>query len=88
MLRKDELKTKIKNFLVEALGWASTTILVLAYTIFGLFPHHELLFILVNLLASIGLTIYSILKKTYPLAVVNGYIVLMLLWRLFRYLTL
>ena len=86
MLKKDELSTKIKLVLIEALGWASTIVLVLAYTIFGLFPNYELLFILVNLLASIGLTIYSILKKAYPLAVVNGYIVLMLLWRLFKYL--
>ena len=72
----------MRKVAVEALGWVSTFVLILAYTIFGLFPNHEQLFIGVNMLASTGLTVYSILKRAYPLAVVNGYITLMLFFRL------
>jgi hypothetical protein len=60
----------------ELLGYIGMLLVLTAY-VFNLFS--LLMFVSVNIIGSTLLTIYSIKKKTIPLAVVNGFITLLLI---------
>ncbi|WP_022846894.1 MULTISPECIES: hypothetical protein [unclassified Desulfurobacterium] len=66
----------------ELFGWAGCILLLLAY-IFLYFKKFRL-FLYFNLIASISLTIYSLLLKSIPFAIVNGFITLVVAKKIIR----
>ncbi|SNR61675.1 hypothetical protein SAMN06265340_101217 [Desulfurobacterium atlanticum] len=67
----------MRGEMVELIGWLGCFLLLLAYLF--LYLKRFRLFLWFNLFASFTLTVYSILLKSLPFAIVNGFITIVVL---------
>ncbi|WP_457568241.1 hypothetical protein [Desulfurobacterium sp.] len=68
--------------MTEILGWTGCLLLLTAYLF--LYLKKFRLFLYFNLAASVCLTVYSILLKSAPFAIVNGFITLVVAKKLIK----
>ena len=62
-----------KKFADEAVGWASTAMILAAYfaNMFGLVSAQDLWYVWLNIIGGVGLATYAFARKDFPLVVVN-----------------
>ena len=67
------MKNKKSPLFADIVGWVGTGMIILAYAFstFGLLRTDDSVYLILNVIGSIGIIIISIFKKTYQPAVLN-----------------